>query len=181
VIRTRVGYAGGTKDNPTYRDMGDHSETIQITYDPQLIAFEELLDLFWRHHNSLRKDRSRQYASILFYHTEAQKEKALEKKKEWEQILEGEIQTEIVPFSSMTMAEDYHQKYYLKRYKAATEILFDLFPDHTAFVSSTLTARLNGFVKGFGTWEGLKGEISDWGVSQKEQEHLLEVLNSLKW
>lgn len=181
VIRTRVGYAGGSKENPTYREMGDHSETIQIDYDPVQISFEELMDLFWKHHNSLRKDRSRQYLSLLLFHDEQQKEKALEKKSEWERMLGGEIQTEIVHYTTFTLAEDYHQKYYLKRYKTATQTLNSLYPDHTAFIHSTLTARLNGFVKGFGTWDGLKREIRHWGQNEEEQEALIGVLNSLRW
>lgn len=176
-----MGYAGGTKANPTYHEMGDHSETLQIDFDPEQISFAELLDVFWGNHNSLRKDRSRQYLSLLLFHDENQEEKAQEKKRIWEQKLNGEILTEIVPYTSFNLAEDYHQKYYLKRYKSVIPTINSLFPDHDAFVHSTLTARLNGFVKGFGTWEGLKREIEDWGGSPEDRGAVIEVLNSLRW
>lgn len=181
MIRTRVGYAGGTKAAPTYREMGDHSETIQIDFDPDEITFHELLDLFWKNHNSLRKDRSRQYLSLLLFHDERQKEIAEEKKRQWEQVLNGQILTEMIPYTSFTLAEDYHQKYYLRRFKSAFQAISSLYLNHEAFVHSTLPARLNGFVKGFGTWEGMKREIQDWGGSLDEQDMVIGVLNSLRW
>jgi peptide-methionine (S)-S-oxide reductase len=176
-----VGYAGGTTANPTYRGMGDHSETIEFDYDPDRISFAELLDVFWKNHNSLRKDRSRQYRSVLFCHDDDQMEKALKKKSEWEQILEETIQTEIASYTSFFLAEDYHQKYYLRRYKTAFQTLRDQFPNEASFVQSTLSARLNGFVKGFGTWGGIKREIEDWDLSPSDEAALLQTLNSLRW
>lgn len=181
MIRTRVGYAGGLTPNPTYREMGDHSETIQFDYDPNQVTFEALLDMFWKNHNVLRKDRSTQYRSILFLHNNEQKDRALKKKREWEQVLNGEIQTAMVPYSDFFPAEDYHQKYYLKRFKKAAETLISLYPNHEEFVHSTLTARLNGFVKGYGTWEGLKKETEHWGLKPADHAELIEVLNSLRW
>jgi peptide methionine sulfoxide reductase MsrA len=73
VVRTRVGYAGGTKANPTYYRLGDHSETIQIDYDPAVISYEQLLDLFWSWHRPDRPAHSTQYASRVFYHSETQR------------------------------------------------------------------------------------------------------------
>jgi peptide-methionine (S)-S-oxide reductase len=124
VIRTRVGYSGGTKENPTYRSMGDHTETIQIDYDPEIISFENILDVFWKNHNPLRSSfGSRQYMSIILYHDDNQKELALKTKKDWEDMLDGEIQTEMVPYSVFYNAEDYHQKYYLRWYPNVVEKL----------------------------------------------------------
>ena len=68
MIRTRVGYAGGTTNNPTYRALGDHAETIQVDYDPTQISYEELLEAFWTSHSPTSRPWSRQYASIIFYH-----------------------------------------------------------------------------------------------------------------
>ncbi len=75
VIRTRVGYAGGEKENPTYQDLGNHTETTQIDYDSEEISYEELLEKFWEFHDYTEKKKD-QYKSVIFYHDEEQKEKA---------------------------------------------------------------------------------------------------------
>ena len=68
VVRTRVGYAGGTEENPTYREIGGHTETVQIEYDPTQISYGELLNIFWKNHNAEYPQFLQQYKSIIFYH-----------------------------------------------------------------------------------------------------------------
>ena len=114
VIRTRVGYAGGTEPNPTYRNIGTHSETIQIDFDPDIVSYEELLDVFWAANAAYLSPFSRQYNSIIFYHDEEQKILAEES---YQKRLEGRsktVLTEIIPYKEFTLAELYHQKYYLQ-------------------------------------------------------------------
>jgi peptide-methionine (S)-S-oxide reductase len=135
VIRTRVGYAGGTKENPTYRDLGDHSETIQIEYDPTQISYEELLDVFWNTHTPTSRPWSRQYASIVFYHDEAQRELAL-KTKEQQEAKRGTIFTQIVPAGTFYPAEDYHQKYYLRNARDLTREFSAMYPDGGDFAGT---------------------------------------------
>ena len=118
MIRTRVGYAGGTKENPTYRDLGDLSETIQIEYDPTQISYEELLDVFWSSHNPQQRPWSTQYKSMILYHTDEQKMLAMESKGREETRLKSKVSTEIVPFSAFYLAEGYHQKYRLRQVRA---------------------------------------------------------------
>jgi peptide-methionine (S)-S-oxide reductase len=119
--------------------------------------------------------------SILLYHDEIQKEWALKIKSKWEKILKGEIQTEIVSYSEFFIAEDYHQKYYLKRRPTTIDALSKLYPTHEDLVNSTLPARLNGFVGGYGTLEGIKKEIKDWELSPNDQQATIHVLNSIRW
>eukprot|EP00899_Mesostigma_viride_P015078 jgi/Mesvir1/23571/Mv18267-RA.1 len=71
IVSTQVGYAGGTTENPTYHNMGDHSESVQLSYDPNVITYEQLLDLFWTMHDPMGR-RSRQYMSAIFTHDERQ-------------------------------------------------------------------------------------------------------------
>ena len=78
MVRTRVGYAGGTKENPTYTSLGDHSEAIRIDYDPTRISYAELLEIFWQSHNCTSRAYSRQYMSIILYHDEEQRKLAEE-------------------------------------------------------------------------------------------------------
>jgi len=75
VVRTRVGYTGGDKPNPTYHNIGDHAESVDIDYDPEVTDYENLLDIFWKNHNPT-SFYSRQYMSAIFYHDAAQKEAA---------------------------------------------------------------------------------------------------------
>jgi peptide-methionine (S)-S-oxide reductase len=179
VIRTRVGYAGGTKENPTYRSLGDHSETIQIDYDPTQITYGELLDLFWDSHNPTARSWSQQYASIIFYHNEEQRQLALETR-EREAARHGrEVLTEIVPFSGFYRAEDYHQKYRLQQVPELLEAFHDAFPEASDFVDSTATARVNGYLGGHGTLEAVQSELENLGLSAASTQELLDILTGL--
>ena len=157
MVRTRVGYAGGTKEDPTYRSLGNHSETIQIDYDPTQISYDELLNVFWDSHNPTAQSWSRQYASIVFYHNREQEQLALETKALQESSLGREIHTEIRPASGFYMAEAYHQKYYLRSASAFWREFRDIFPLEETLVNSTATARVNGYLGGNGTLEDLQG------------------------
>jgi len=164
--------------------MGDHTETFQVDYDPSKLSFEGLLQEFWKNHNPLRDTfyKGRQYISIILYHDEKQKEVAEQKKEEWERKLSGEIQTEIVPLTTFYLAEDYHQKYYLKRFPQAISQLKSLYPTEKDLTNSTLAARLNGFVKGFGQLETLKQEIeNEWNITDQERTEFLRIIGSIRW
>ena len=105
-MRTRVGYAGGTTASPTYRSIGDHSEAIQIDYDPEVLSYADLLDIFWSSHSCTVQPYSRQYASIVFYHDEEQRNLAIETRAAQEQALGRTVLTEIKLFESFYLAED---------------------------------------------------------------------------
>jgi peptide-methionine (S)-S-oxide reductase len=180
VIRTRVGYAGGTKENPTYRSLGDHSETIQIDYDPTQITYQDLLDLFWDSHNPTVRPWSRQYASIIFYHNEEQRQLALETKEREAARYGHEILTEIVPFSNFYRAEDYHQKYRLQQVPELIDAFHAIYPGTDEFVDSTATARVNGYLGGYGTLETVQSELENLGLSQASTQELLDILTGLR-
>jgi peptide-methionine (S)-S-oxide reductase len=162
--------------------MGDHTETLEIDFDATRISFEELLEEFWKNHNPLRDSyRGRQYMSILMYHDEMQKGLAIKSKKNWEVVLKGEIQTEIVPYSKFFSAEDYHQKYYLKRRQTTIDTLSRLYMTHEDLVNSTLVARLNGFFRGYGTLDGVKKDLNNWGISLNDQQAIINLVSSIRW
>ena len=110
MIRTRVGYSGGTRKNPTYHALGDHSETVQMDFDPSQIAYERLLESFWQAHDPTSRSWSRQYRTALFFHNEEQKNLAMESRDREAARTHSKIQTEILPASEFYPAEDYHQK-----------------------------------------------------------------------
>ncbi|MFL5754329.1 MAG: peptide-methionine (S)-S-oxide reductase MsrA [Bacteroidia bacterium] len=117
------GYSGGFVKNPSYKEvcMGTtgHAEVCQITYDPSVISFEELLEVFWKTHdpttlNSQGNDHGTQYRSAVFYHNEEQKKLAEEYKKKLDAsgAFDKPIVTEITAFTNFYPAENYHQDYF---------------------------------------------------------------------
>ena len=117
------GYAGGNTENPTYKEVcsGEtgHAECIQIVFDPSIISFDELLEVFWKTHdpttlNRQGNDIGTQYRSAIFYHTEEQKNKSLQYKDELNKsgAWANPIVTEIAPFTIFYPAENYHQQYF---------------------------------------------------------------------
>lgn len=138
VVRTRVGYTGGEKDNPTYQSLGDHTETVLLEYDPEAISYEKLLEIFWRNHDYTRK-RKPQYASKIFYLNENQRYKAQESMKK-------DAATDLQPLKKFYIAEDYHQKYKLRHSE-----LMNQFENMSSdeFRDSPLAAKANGYVAGY--------------------------------
>jgi peptide-methionine (S)-S-oxide reductase len=123
VERVVSGYAGGEVANPTYHDICDgdtgHAEAVQVTFDPDVISFADLLEVFWRTHdptllNRQGADVGTQYRSAIFCHDETQRAVALQLKREVEaaRIWPDPIVTEIVPFTNFYPAEEYHQNYH---------------------------------------------------------------------
>jgi peptide-methionine (S)-S-oxide reductase len=129
VVATTSGYTGGQKMNPTYEQVsaGDtgHVEAMQVTYDPKLVSYEKLLEVFWRNVDPLDKggqfcDRGSTYTTAIFYANEEQKKLAEQSKAAIEKKLGKAIVTAIRPAATFYAAEDYHQDYYQKnplRYK----------------------------------------------------------------
>ncbi len=131
VIDARVGYLGGTLDNPTYEDVctdrTGHAEVVQVTYDPQKVSYEKLLDAFWTMHDPTQLNRQgpdygTQYRSAIFFHTPEQEAIAKRSKEEAQRSgrFKRPIVTEITPASKFYEAEDYHQRYFEKRGIAPT-------------------------------------------------------------
>lgn len=123
VSKVTSGYSGGKMEKPSYEQVSTgatgHAEAVHIVFDPGVISYPRLLDVFWATHdpttlNQQGGDIGTQYRSVIFYHTDKQKEEALESKKqlEEEKIYKNKIVTEITPFSSFYTAEEYHQDYY---------------------------------------------------------------------
>jgi peptide-methionine (S)-S-oxide reductase len=122
VVATRVGYTGGHTDDPTYERVCSHTtghaEAVEVTFDPERVSYEQLLDVFWTKHNPTTRNRQGldigdQYRSSIFFHSPEQQE-AAERTKESEQAKlhwPKKIVTEIVPAPEFHEAEDYHQQY----------------------------------------------------------------------
>jgi peptide-methionine (S)-S-oxide reductase len=120
-----AGYCGGSVKDPTYRQVGTkttgHAEAVQITYDPDVISYADLLEIFWQTHDPTTRDRQGrdvgpQYRSVIFYHTDEQRRLAEEYKQKLDAagVFGRPVVTEIVPFRAFYRAEGYHQDYYAK-------------------------------------------------------------------
>ena len=176
MIRTRVGYAGGVSERPTYQAIGDHTETVQIDYDPDRISYQQLLDVFWQNHRPQIRSRSGQYMTVIFYHNEQQHRFAEESKANLEKYI-GVVHTGIKPLRSFTLAEEYHQKYYLKSVDELRNELAQIFPDHNDFVNSTAVTRINGYVGGNGNQGQLADEIDRLGLSTDAKKMLIKLVD----
>jgi methionine-S-sulfoxide reductase len=176
VVRTRVGYAGGQKSNPTYHSLGDHTETLQIDFDPARISYEELLEIFWNSHNPTRRSWSRQYKAAVFYHNESQMKLALASKEAQAAKAKGQIFTEIIPATEFYLAENYHQKYMLRNSPELAGEFSAIYPNPYDFVNSTAAARVNGYASGYGTLAQLQTELDSLGLSAQGGQRLLELM-----
>jgi peptide-methionine (S)-S-oxide reductase len=126
VLSTCVGYTGGHVEKPTYEEIctgqTHHAEAVEVTFDPDIISYEQLLDFFWQRHdpttlNRQGPDSGSQYRSAIYYHTEAQKTIAGRSRAECDasDMWPDPIVTEITAAGKFWPAEDYHQKYLEKR------------------------------------------------------------------
>ena len=162
--------------SPTYHNIGDHTETVQVDYDPNLTSYGQLLDVFWNSHEPTRRSRPGQYMKAVFYQNEQQRELALDSKVAVEKKIGSTVKTEIVPLQTFTMAEDYHQKFTLKGHKGLKKEMMRIYPRHQDLVDSTAAARLNGYLGGYGSKEQLAREMESLGLSTEAEKALAEMV-----
>lgn len=148
VVRTRVGYAGGTSADPSYYALGDHTEVVQVEYDPTTLSYDDLLDVFWTNHDPRSPTGKRQYRPVVLATTGSQREAAERSRDAIADRLGGSLATDIETLDRFYPAEDYHQKYELRSTPMLGEELVDRCGDR--LVDSTVAARLNGFLAGYG-------------------------------
>lgn len=126
VTSTAVGFMGGKTKDPSYEDVctdtTGHAEVVQVEFDPQVVSYEQLLDVFWRSHDPTQVNRQgpdvgTQYRSAVFFHSPEQEDTARRSKAELERAgrFKRPIATEIEPAATFYRAEEYHQRYLEKR------------------------------------------------------------------
>ena len=186
MYRTRVGYTGGKKANPSYYSLGNHTEAFQIDFDPIQISFERLLEIFWDSHNPTRGAWSTQYKAALWVHNEQQaklaeasKEQiATEKTGKW---FNRKIHTEILPVETFYLAEDYHHKYLLQNTPRLWGDILEIYRDNMmGWINSTAAARLNGYVGGYATMAQMEEEINSLGLSSTGQAELRKIVSRFR-
>ncbi len=147
VVRTRVGYAGGTKPDPSYEAIGDHTEVVQVEHDPDRISFTDLLAWAFSEHAPRHQPEKRQYQNIVFTETPAQRKQLRRflEDSEWDR---GDIATRIERLEAFTLAEDYHQKFRLRGTRWITDAFEEAGYDAAAVRESPAAAKLNAHVAG---------------------------------
>lgn len=175
VVRTRVGYTGGTTPSPTYRNLGNHSESLQIDFDPEKISYEQLLDIFWQNHDPRREPWSRQYMAAVFYADDAQRRVAEKSKSRESARKDGRIHTQILPLAQFHRAEDYHQKYFLRQNSFLMGEFKGIYPDPDDFTDSTAAARVNGYLGGHVPIEKVRQALDGLGLSPAANRRLLDA------
>jgi len=124
VVDARVGYCGGHLPEPSYEQvctgLTGHAESVEVRFDPSIVSYEALLDVFWNCHDPTQLNRQEpdigsQYRSVIFFHKEEQREVALASRDARQQYLSAPVVTEIVPAAAFYPAEEYHQHYVEKR------------------------------------------------------------------
>lgn len=136
---------------------------MQIDFDPEQISYEQLLDLFWRTRNHCEQQGDRQYMSAVFYHDETQRELAERTRAEAAARHGYPITTQVLALDRFYRAEDYHQKYSLRRQGFLFREFQAMYADEQGIVDSTAAARLNGFLAGYG--KPREDEIDRYGLT----------------
>lgn len=147
VVRTRVGYAGGTEPEPSYELIGDHTEVVQVEYDPARLSFAELLDYAFEAHDPYSQPAKRQYQHVVFTSTEEQHDRLRS------YIADGDLDgdrlvTRLERLSTFYVAEPYHQKFNLRGKRWITETFAEAGYDDDAIRESPAAAKLNARVAG---------------------------------
>lgn len=173
VYHTRVGYTSGKKINPTYRDLGDHTEAVEIDFNEEVMTYEDLLKLFWKNIDSAG-DFKRQYRSAIFFRNDEEEKLALDSKNQVEKAFGRNVKTSIEPFQKFYPAEDYHQKYYLQTHH---EKLFkSLGIQQKDLMNSQLAAKLNGYIVGENTLDAFNAECENFGLSEENLNYVRQMV-----
>lgn len=170
-----MGYAGGSTPRPTYQNIGNHAETIEVDYDADLISYGLLLETFWNGHDATKPAFSTQYRSAIFYRSPEERDEAEGSRARHESLV-GPVQTAIEPLEHFYLAEDYHQKYRLRSVHGVTADFQEMLPDEAAFVDSTATTRVNGWLSGCGAPEQIASELPRLGLSERALTELRRLL-----
>lgn len=152
--------------------MGDHTETLQIDYNPHQISYEEILKIFWAKHNPFAEAWSIQYMSAIFYHNDAHKEIAHATHNQHAAAHQRQIHTVIAPAGTFYLAEDYHQKFRLQQQTDLMGEFQAMYPDFQALIDSTAVARVNGHLAGYGS----TAQLDQYGLSASAQQKIAQYL-----
>lgn len=147
-----------------------------MDFDPSVISYGELLDVFWASHDPRERPWKRQYMSAIFTRSDEQKKLAIGTRSREAARRNGRIYTEIVPASRFTLAEEYHQKYMLRGRSELMKEYEAMYPSFGDFLASRAVTRVNGYAAGNGTCDSLRGELDGLGLSPAGRKRLEDIV-----
>jgi len=168
---TTVGYAGGQMLKPSYYKLGDHTECVDIYFDPNTTSYEMILNLFWKSHDPTVRTSS-QYRSLILTHSQAQADQAAGSCLEQTKNQQKEILTKQQSFGTFFSAEEKHQKNQLRRHPA----LLNCFNWERSLSSSYVATRLNSYVGGHSTMASFNKEWVFLGLSKEMAGYVRNVI-----
>ncbi|KAK0394688.1 hypothetical protein QR680_000875 [Steinernema hermaphroditum] len=171
VLKTRVGYAGGSSAAPTYKSIGDHTEITEVIFDDSIVSYAAILDWFFSHHDPT-VHRKKQYRSGILYVNDEQKKLAEEALEKARKNFTSELETYIQPFAEFYVAEDYHQKYWLRCQKDIHE---QLQLSDQELIDSPLAAKVNAFLAGYSNFDVLKSLQKEYNLNEALAAHIEDI------
>lgn len=180
VLRTRVGYSGGKSTNPSYKVVDLHTEVVEIDYDPQVISYGDLIDVFFASHNETLRPYDQRVKSLIFYRNDDEHKIAREKLNAIRNATpeEDSVYTELKAFDVFYLAEPEHQNRSLKLEVSLYDELKQIFGSEDNMLLSILVSKLNGYIYGYGEQEGALELLEGSGLSEASKERVLDVINS---
>jgi len=180
VLRTRVGYSGGKSSNPSYKVVDLHSEVVEIDYDPDVISYAELIDIFFNAHNETLRPYDQRVKSLIFYRNEVEYEIAKTKidaiRKNTDK--NESVYTELKAFEILYLAEPEHQNRSLKLEPSLYSELKQIFKTEDKILFSILASKLNGYIYGYGTLEEAQTLLESSGLSEASKQRVFDVIKS---
>lgn len=155
--------------------MGDHTEAMQVDFDPEQIGYQDVASLFWKSHNPCAAPYSRQYMSAIWYHDGQQQEFVKGLLAAANDRFDGGVRTPVERLDVFYLAEDYHQKYRLQSKQGLMSVFQTMYPSFADFNNSTAAARLNAFAAGEGTRQLIEEEVDQYGFPREQLERVLKI------
>ncbi|XP_006824915.1 peptide methionine sulfoxide reductase-like [Saccoglossus kowalevskii] len=174
VVRVKCGYTGGSKLKPTYTNLGDHTESVEIEYDPTKTTYRQLLDIFWKTHDPTEWNKS-QYKSAVYAHDEEQEIWAQETLLEEQKNYGSKVVTDVLPAGTFYDAENYHQKYFLRFHD---NLLQSLGMGDGELLTSYRASRLLGYITGNGSVEEFNKEVKNLALSNEQANYIRKIIRN---
>jgi len=146
-----------------------------VDYDPAVVSFDELLDVFWTEHSPTSRPPSSQYAHIAFWGDDAQRDAIAASLGRVAEGLGRTVTTQTRALDRFYVAEDYHQKYYLRSEKTLMRDFANMYPDAKDLMNSTAATRVNGYLDGVDDANALVEALDSLGLSQPGRDRLLSL------
>ena len=172
MIATRVGFAGGTRQQPVYATPGDHRETVEVDYDPGRISYAQLLDAFWRSHPATVGGGPPRTREAVLFTDESQRRAAVASRRAVARAAGEPVVDEVIPERRFWAAPSMHQKANLQR--MAPELVRDLarrYGSLDTFLASPAAAWLNAYAGGFGGEQALRAASAELGIPVDKLAH----------